>query len=200
MLDEPRSNRFDECLNRKDQRLSDSHMVELNAYRLSLEVKYKGWFFPNFDPDDGGVDAELLFLFEKPGPMTDRMNGGSGYISMDNDDPSAEATWRFMRQAGIERKRVVSWNVIPGWNGTINLTAQERRDGVEELRRLMDILSGSLKAVVLLGKQAHKAEKILADYPQRVFYSAHPSPKVRAIYPKLWNDIPNVWARAALVK
>lgn len=200
MLNEPRSNRFAECLAGKDNRLSGKHMAKLNAYKQGLEAKYTGWFFPNFDPDDGGVCAEILFLFEKPGPQTDRTNGGSGYISMDNDDPTAEATWRFMRQAGIERNRVISWNVIPGWNGTIKLTAQERNEGMAELRGLIDILLPQLKAVVLVGKQAQKAEHVLKDYPLQIYRSAHPSPKVRATNPALWAAIPDIWAKAAQIR
>jgi hypothetical protein len=44
-----------------------------------------------------------LFLFEKLGPMTAEA-GGSGFISRNNDDPTAEATFRFMEQAKIPRK------------------------------------------------------------------------------------------------
>ena len=84
--------------------------------RRSVEV-------PEFDPLDGGVDARVLFLLEKPGPMTSGVDGtkqrtGSGFISRNNDDPTAEAIFNFMQQAGISRKMTISWNVIPWWNGT----------------------------------------------------------------------------------
>jgi hypothetical protein len=75
---------------------------------------------PEFDSLDGGVDARVLFLFEKPGPMTAEGNGanrrvGSGFISRNNDDPTAEATFTFMRQANLPRKLTILWNVIPWW-------------------------------------------------------------------------------------
>ena len=54
-----------------------------------------------FDPRDGGIRAQALFLFEKPGPKAN----ASGFISRDNDDPTAENIFRFMNQAGIPRKK-----------------------------------------------------------------------------------------------
>jgi len=74
--------------------------------------------YPYFDPADGGVDAEVLFLFEKPGPMTVEdgrgKRVGSGFISRDNDDPTAQFSGEFWRQAGFSRKSRILWNVVPG--------------------------------------------------------------------------------------
>jgi hypothetical protein len=81
------------------------HMVDLASYAQSL--RKTGVEVPDFDPLDGGVRAQVLFLFEKPGPMTAEKGSGnrsgSGFISRDNDDPTAEAIWRFMREADIPR-------------------------------------------------------------------------------------------------
>lgn len=78
---------------------------------------------PDFDPLDGGIAAEVLFLMEKPGPRTDNTgakgHAGSGFISRDNDDPTAEAILRFMEEAGIARKRSILWNTVPWWNGEV---------------------------------------------------------------------------------
>lgn len=78
---------------------------------------------------DGGIAARVLFLFEKPGPMTALVGRreGSGFISRDNDDPTAEAIWQFMREAEIPREEAVLWNVIPWWNGTRAIKTEELR-------------------------------------------------------------------------
>ena len=47
--------------------------------------------------------------------MTDP-EGGSGFISRNNNDPTAEAIFQFMEQAGIDRKLTLIWNAIRGWN------------------------------------------------------------------------------------
>jgi uracil-DNA glycosylase len=153
--------------------------------------------YPYFDPLDGGTDASLLFLFEKPGPMTaaDHNRKGSGFISRDNDDPTAEATFWFMQQAGISRAETVVWNVVPGWNGTRKITSAELLNGLRDLRTLLSLLP-NLRAIVLVGKKAARAKPLIRTLP--VFASDHPSPLVRARYPERWRGIPEVWARAAV--
>jgi hypothetical protein len=112
------------------------HIAPLSHFAATLRAQDRGEV-PEFDPLDGGVDAKALFLFEKPGPMTDATKtgkrSGSGVISRDNDDPTAEATFRFMQDAGIPRKLTITWNVIPWWNGTRRISGAELREGVDAL-------------------------------------------------------------------
>ena len=131
-----------------------------------------------FDPLDGGQRADMLFLQEKPGPKTSPSRGGSGFISRDNDDRTAEAAFDFMMQAGIPRARTIRWNVIPGWNGTTRTTTSELVVGIEELKNLVDLLP-SARVVVLVGKKAQKAQFLMKDRGLHVFMSAHPGPQVR---------------------
>lgn len=58
---------------------------------------------PYFDPTDSGVDSRVLFLLEAPGPMTNTSNrrAGSGFISADNNDATAENMWRARSSAGL---------------------------------------------------------------------------------------------------
>lgn len=103
------------CKRRRDM-LRRPHMKPLVVYTGLLREGGCGEV-PEFDPLDGGVNAQVLFLFEKPGPMTAEANG-SGFISRNNDDLTAEATFKFMEQAGIPRGLTITWNVIPWWNCT----------------------------------------------------------------------------------
>jgi len=148
---------------------------------------------PYFDPLDGGVDARYMFLFEKPGPKTSVEGSGSGFISRNNNDESAAATFAFMGKAGIDRKDTVLWNSIPGWNGTIKITADEARTGGELLAELIKLLP-KLEAVVLVGRRAQRAWNKVGPQGFRVIHSPHPSPVVRASQPLLWNLIPKIWA------
>jgi hypothetical protein len=156
--------------------------------------------YPYFDPADGGVDATILFLLEKPGPMTvptgKGLRQGSGFISRDNDDPTAEASFRFYLEAGVDRRRSVVWNVIPGWNGTIKVTPAELRAGVADLGELLSLLP-RLRTIVLVGRRAARAEPLIRDLGDyAVFHSAHPSGQVRAGNPHLWAEIPLIWKSA----
>jgi hypothetical protein len=120
---EPHSMRDVNVRERRRAMLTKPHIAPLTAYAAKL--RQRGFIeVPEFDPLDGGVNAQVLFLFEKPGPMTAEA-GGSGFISRNNDDPTAEATFHFMEQAGIPRELTITWNVIPWWNGTRNVTGQE---------------------------------------------------------------------------
>jgi uracil-DNA glycosylase len=169
------------------------HMKPLTSFasklrqRGSVEV-------PKFAPLDGGINAQILFLFEKPGPMTAEA-GGSGFISRNNDDLTAEATFKFMEQAGIPRELTITWNVIPWWNGTRKVTGQELREGVACVRELISLLP-KLQAVVLVGGKAARARVYLEGKGLAVFTSAHPLPLVRAKSPDKWDAIPEEWAKA----
>lgn len=107
----PRSLGDSEVLERRRALLNCRHMERLN--RTELRAEQKGGEFPDFEPLDGGINAEALFLFEKPGPATVR-NGGSGFISRNTNDATAESIRKFMRKAGTSRECTITWNVVPG--------------------------------------------------------------------------------------
>lgn len=175
------------------------HIAPLATYSAELRARRLGEV-PEFDPLDGGVDATILFLFEKPGPMTTigsvKKRRGSGFISRDNDDPTADATFDFMRRAGIPRERTAIWNSIPWWNGVRKTTAQELELGLACLDDLICLLS-KLKAVMLVGRKAARARQRLENRGITLLESDHPSPIVKARWPRRWEDIPGVWRKLA---
>lgn len=192
----PRSLRSPAAIAERRKLLAEPHVAPLAAFVARLRVAQPGWEFPEFDPLDGGVEADILFLFEKPGPKTSVEGGGSGFISRNNDDPTAEATFRFMTEAGLPRRRTVTWNLVPGWNGTRRLGGEELRVGMQSLRELIGLLP-RLKAMVLVGRKAQRARPWLGSLGLRVVESPHPSPLVRASQPEAWRAIPAAWAQAA---
>ncbi len=178
------------------QLLHAHHIAPLTAYVAELRARHPDWEFPDFDPLDGGIEADLLFLLEKPGPKTSPENKGSGFISRDNNDPTAHAIFEQMEKANIDRRRTVLWNTVPGWNRTRAIAAGEVKAGLQELHRLLELLP-ALRTVVLVGRKAQRAEAILRTKPLRLFHSAHPSPLVRGPNPAMWNQIHHQWAEAA---
>lgn len=194
----PRSMRDPSVRERRRAMLDLPHIAPLTAFERDLRRRPMVEV-PDFDPLDGGIGARMLFLFEKPGPMTARVatgRTGSGFISRDNDDPTAEATFNFTMQAGIPRELTVTWNVIPWWNGTRKITSSELREGVVLVRELIALLP-KLRTVVLVGRRAAKARSYLETEGLALFSSAHPSPLVRANWLDRWKAIPLEWARAA---
>ncbi len=67
---------------------------------------------PHFDPAETGVRSQVLLLLEAPGPKTVPEWGGSGFISVDNDDPTAQNLWRTRDEVGFYRG-VLVWNIVP---------------------------------------------------------------------------------------
>ena len=177
---------------RRRAMLGAPHMAPLAAFAEGLRGAGE---VPDADPLDGGTGARLLLLLEKPGPRTSQARGGSGFVSADNDDPTAEAGWRFARAAGIERRDRVIWNTVPWWNGTIRFTTAERHAGVAELPAFLALLP-RLEVVVMVGRQAQRARGALEGRGLALFASAHPSPQVRAANPDQWSAIPPRWAEA----
>ena len=196
LSNKPRANASSLEIERRNAALKNAHMRPLVEYVGRLRSQYPSFEFPDFDPLGGGVDADMLFLLEKPGPKTSRRGGGSGFISTCNDDPTAEATWRFLQEAGINIERTCHWNIIPGWDG--NREQRSRTDvesGLRHLDSLLDLLP-KLRVAVLLGNKAHKAEVLLQNRGLRSIKTIHPSGLARASYPDRWIRLGNEWAKA----
>ncbi len=195
--DYPRALRDQGVRLRRKEMLELPHILPVAAYAERLHLRGLGEVL-QFDPLDGGVNARVLFLLEKTGPMTadgGTFNGGSGFISRNNDDPTAAATIAFMQTAGIARELTVLWNVIPWWNGTIKIATAELREGIECVKELISLLP-KLSAVVMVGKKAGRAKPFPESTGLALFTSDRPSPLVKAKYPERWNAIPVEWAKA----
>jgi hypothetical protein len=194
--DRPRSMRDPAVRARRRAMLGLPHIAPLSTF--VSELRTCGGEVPDFDPLDGGIEAKVLFLFEKPGPMTAQGNArlkvGSGFISRNNDDQTAEATFRFMKEAAVPRQGTVAWNLVPAWNGVRKVTSGEIQTGLAHLSELLRLLP-RLRAAVLVGKQAQKSQYFFETTGLKVLCSAHPSPLVRARHPDRWRAIPADWAK-----
>lgn len=131
---------------------------------------------PAFDPADGGTAAEVLFLLEAPGPKATQ------YISRNNPDPTARNFLALNEQAGIDRTRTVTWNVVPWYIGNeqrTKLRGAKKADLDEASAYLKHLLSllPKLTVVVLLGKPAQKAEHVIRTLAPHVtvIKARHPS-------------------------
>ena len=113
----------------------------------------RGWV-PYVHDICAGVDARLLTLFRDPGPKTHPELGGSGFLSLQNDDPSAEAMARLLDAAGVPVDLTVPWNVYPWWMNR-NPTTEELDAGGTALLGLLELLP-DLDVVVLHGGSAQR--------------------------------------------
>src|SRR5258708_34154928 len=121
---------------------------------------------PYVAPMYGGVNARLLSLLRDPGPKT-QSKGGSGFLSMENDDMTAETISRLFAAVGIDPKDIVPWNIYP-WYINRAPNARELKAGIVPLKRIIDLMS-KLRVVMLHGGSARSGWKQLTrQYPTLV--------------------------------
>ena len=162
----------------REKQLNEPHVQPLTELVDALRASAKtSEDIPYFDPWDGGVNAECLFLLEAPGAKAIE----SGFVSRNNNDEAAKNFFELNSQSGIPRKRTVSWNIVPWYIGSGHriraASATDIKSGMTHLLRLLDLLH-SLRVIVLVGRKAQKAQKILSsERPDiKLFLSPHPSP------------------------
>ena len=181
---------------RRRAMLALPHMRALAEYARRLNARGLGWV-PDFDPLDGGVQARLLLVLEKPGPGM-QPPAGTGFVSRDNTTPTALAIRTGMIKAGIPREGTAVWNVVPWWNGTMATRIAEKREGAAELGELCRLMPG-LRCVVLSGNAARAfAAPQLTGGALRLFECVHPSPQSRAgpASSAAWHLLPGIWKHA----
>ena len=118
---------------------------------------------PWFDPEGGGGKARLLFLMQDPS----RTAAGTGFISPDNDDPTAMNSTRACDAADLSPDLRVHWNIYPWWvnapgkGGVLPDPTRPAQTHAKAmvlaaplLETLLRDLLPEIEVVVLLGKHA----------------------------------------------
>ena len=132
-------------------------VAAINRFIDELGTRNEAGHPPYIPPICGGVDALALSISRDPGPKAGGIKG-SGFLSIENDDPSAERMGQFLSEAGIDYGQVVPWNAYP-WYINSDPTAEQLIAGVEPLRDLISLMP-RLRVVVLHGTAAAKGWKL----------------------------------------
>lgn len=140
-----------------DPRLEQLDELHIRPLMDLIEgMRARGLRVPNVDPSDGGIHARLLVLLESPGPKA----VVSDFVSRDNPDPSARNVGFVLKQAGLARKDVLIWNIVPYCVSTAdknrNATAADIRAAIADTQAWIDALP-SLAVVVFCGRKAQQA-------------------------------------------
>lgn len=158
---------------------------------------------PLVDPADAAVNAKTLILLDAPGTLApDSLDApGSGFASVDNDDPIAESLWNLRNDIAFDD--VMVWNIVPWYlsAGRKKPNAPEVAQGAMELRALLPLLK-NLRVVVLCGPHAQdgwwKHVEPLLGNTYSAFNAPHPSP-LSLKQPGRREEIEKVFARAKQV-
>jgi uracil-DNA glycosylase len=177
-LDAPKTLAGGEERARRQLLLLQHHVLPLTQLtgriRSAMGPSYQ---VPEFDPLDGGVESEVLFLLEAPGPKA----VASGFVSRNNPDETARNFFLLNAEAGIDRRLTVTWNAVPWYIGTgakiRPATARDVREADQWLTELLTHLV-KLRIVVLVGrKSVHARNIVAAERPGvAILEMPHPSP------------------------
>jgi uracil-DNA glycosylase len=157
-------------------RIHDPHVAALSHF--VDRVRAEGHpHVPYFDPLDGGVQAECLFVLEAPGSRAKE----SGFVSRNNPDETAKNWLELNVEADIERKRTAIWNVVPWYLGDgSQIRAAKTADIRHGLVYLLQVIEmfPNLRIVGLVGRAAGRVRSQIAhQYPKLTIVEVpHPSP------------------------
>lgn len=163
---------------------------------------------PWFDPASGGVEARSLFLLEAPGQKSMGEEAalrrtGSGIISIDNDDPTAQNCWMLRDEAGLAYELSVHWNVVPWYLGTADRIAAPGRTEIQRAAPFLHEVISTLPALEVVVPMGRKAQAGWAAYQERyaprvhTLPTWHPSPRVFASRPAARQEILDTLHEAA---
>jgi hypothetical protein len=123
----------------------------------------RGWL-PYVAPAHGGTEAAVLSVLRDPGPKT-QAGTGSGFLCVENDDPTAEFQCRAFADAGIGLRDVTPWNAYP-WYVNRKPTGAELEAGVEPLRRLVALMPHLTVVLLQGGDAADGWRRLLRHHPE----------------------------------
>lgn len=191
--DKPRTNRDPVEVERKLALLHQPQVAPLTKLVERLRRAKPDAAIPYFDPTEAGVNARIFHLLEAPGPRS-APGKGSGFVSADNNDQTAQNMWELLRDVGIDRSTdLVVWNVVPWYIGDGKKIRPARSTDFDEARAAsQDLLAllPNLRVVVLFGRAAAKAWRAL-DIQQdlAVIEVSHPSPLNLNTHPERRDEI-----------
>jgi len=173
---EPRAHRGRHEVERKLGLIDEPHLAPLTDFVRRLRTERGPDSVPWFDPTEAGTEAPILLLFENPGRKA-HGGQGSGFISADNDDPTANNTCHIFKEAGIDRRRdIVTWNIVPWYLGNERKKGEKPNDlqaarpALAELIRLLP----RLRVVILLGRKAQEGwDRAAPESPVAVLHAPH---------------------------
>ena len=202
--DIPRLFRQPSAVAERETLLDAPHVASLNGWVRELRVRLgREAIVPWFDPWDGGDRARILWLLEAPGPKATRERGGSGFISCNNNDRTAQNTWETRVEAGVPRIDVGCWNVIPYYLGSDTRIRAYNQNDVGAVGALLGELLALLPKVgaVILGGRA--ARDVWREHGPKVtrltvIECPHPSPTNLNTRPADRARIIEAWRTASL--
>ncbi|GBF07581.1 hypothetical protein DAERI_150099 [Deinococcus aerius] len=184
---------------RKLSLLREPRMLPLTEYTDDL-ARRTNRVIPFFDPEDGGTQAELLLLMSHVDGDPGSARNGSPFISMENEDPTANNLQRVILDLGLPRSTLLLWNVVPWQDGD---PKKEAGVGAIHLPRLIQRLP-NLRGIAVLSKEGSVVKSVREEVPSRYrlewTYTFSPGPRGYAHNgARLTQDLQNIARKLSLL-
>ncbi|MEJ2863985.1 hypothetical protein [Actinomycetospora flava] len=145
----------------------EPHAAPLIAYAdevaATLGLNPAGIPYP--DPAHGGTAAEVLFVLSHPSEYAIRERGGSGLLSLENNDFPSNNCFDHCRRVGLAFDRITHWNAVPQpLPKGADPSTEDLRLGARWLPGLLDLLP-KLRVVVLLSRNAEAGWDAALPHP-----------------------------------
>jgi hypothetical protein len=140
------------------------HVRPINELVDALRDDTRGWI-PHVAPLHGGIAAGVLSVLRDPGPAT-QDETGSGFLCIENDDPTAERQLQSFSEVGIAPADITPWNAYPWYINAAPKSAQLDA-GVAPLLAVLELMP-DVRVVFLQGAHARDGWARLATrHPAR---------------------------------
>lgn len=142
------------------------HIAPVNELVRELRQERPDLSIPFVASHYDATTARVLSLLSNPGPRA-KGEAGSGFLSTENDDGTAERLGALYERVGARFSDVIPWNACPWYvhdahpNG---LPVQLIAEGQPALHRLLQTVPG-IRAVVAHGGDAHRAVRMYFREP-----------------------------------
>jgi hypothetical protein len=141
----------------------DPRVRAVNELCDALSLEKPGVSVPYVAPHYNAANATILTLSSNPGPFAIGGDGDTdthpGFLSLENDDPSAERMSEVFATVGLSDEHVLPWNAYPWYvhqaypNG---LPEGLLAEGLDPLKKLLE-LHPQIRTIVAHGKDAKRA-------------------------------------------
>jgi sugar phosphate isomerase/epimerase len=108
----------------------------------------------------------LLTVLTSPATAARATLGGTGFLCIENPDPTAAKVKLLLDDAGLQPEDMVPWNACPWGTEHERVSAAELELGIEPWLQLMALLP-ALRVIMLLGGTAQRGwERLLKRKPE----------------------------------
>ena len=161
---------------------------------ITRRAEQRGVIMPHIGSGHTGFHGGIFSLLQDPGGTVHTPGSGavdSGFVDIDNDDPTARWCKAFFDRLGIPKSAITPWNAYGAYGERPGMKAIKRN--LPLCQELLDIAMPV--ALIAQGREAQKMARLIR-FDGEVYCVPHPSRRGRASYKRAAQDIETAFQAA----